>query len=189
MRTPGVFVFACLLAACGTDIQTGDDDGTPQPPDGEALLAENCAQCHGADGAGTVDGPSIQSPVRGFATYVIRTGRTAQMGFKTGMDPFDTTKLSDDELNAILDFLSTAPHPTDGAGLYARYCINCHGANARSGRVGKNIVAELAEITIKIRYGHGGTAYSARTSYMPAWPATELSDADIALLKSYIATL
>lgn len=188
MRTLAVLAFA--LAACGTDIQTGDDGmGDPQPVDGAAVFAETCSQCHGPDGQGTVDGPQILSPVRAYATYVIRNGRTSQMGFKTGMDAFDATKLSDEELTAVLDYLSAAPHPTTGTDLYDRYCQNCHGANGRSGRVGKDIVRELAEISQKIRFGHGGSQYASRTSYMPSWPATEISDSDIALLKSYIATL
>jgi mono/diheme cytochrome c family protein len=189
MRTLAVLAFA--LAACGTEPTTGDDDvsGDPQPVDGAAVFAETCSQCHGPDGGGTVDGPQIQSPVRAYATYVIRNGRAAQMGFKTGMDAFDTTKLSDEELTAVLDLLTTAPHPTTGPDLYKRYCQNCHGTNGRTGRAGQDIVRHLSEITQKVRFGHGGTQYSSRTSYMPAWPSTEISDADIAMLESYIGTL
>ena len=186
-----VAIAVVSLAACGTDYAP-DEHGTSSTPtvvSGEDVFLENCSQCHGADGKGTKDGPTILSPVKPFATYVIRHGRGIEMGFPTGMDAWDTTKLSDEELNAVLDWLSSAPKPTTGPELYGRFCINCHGANARSGRVGKNIVSEVGELTIKVRYGHGGTLYGARTSYMPAWGTDVLTDADLSVLRSYILTL
>lgn len=177
------------LSACGTDYAPDEHAVTPATVSGEDVFLENCSQCHGADAKGTKDGPGILSPVKPFATYVVRHGRGIEMGFPTGMDLWDTTKLSDDELNAILDWLSSAPKPATGPELYGRFCVNCHGANARSGRVGKNIVSELAELSIKVRYGHGGTSYGLRTSYMPAWGTDVLTDADLALLRTYISTL
>lgn len=178
------------VAACGTDVMDhpdGMDD--PGALDGEAEFADNCAQCHGADGAGTKDGPQILSPVRPYATYVVRHGRASEMGFPTGMDAWDTTKLSDAQLEAILDWLGSAPKPTTGHDLYVRYCNNCHGTNGRSGRVGKNIVSELDELAQKVRFGHGGTNYAARTEYMPAWGTDVLTDADLDALRTYIGSL
>jgi len=32
-------------------------------------------RAHGADGAGSMDGPQVLSPVRDFATFTIRNGR------------------------------------------------------------------------------------------------------------------
>jgi mono/diheme cytochrome c family protein len=195
MRTY-LFAIVCLVSACTSDSSgdgngsgSGSGSGSNQPETGASLFADNCATCHGDDGAGSLDGPTVLSPVTGFATYVVRNGRGAEMGFSTGMDPFDTTDLTDDQLTKVLTFLQSAPHPTTGADLYGRYCINCHGKDGRSGRVRINIVSHVLELQLKVRYGHGGTNYGARTSYMPAWPATEISDADLTALRTYVQSL
>jgi mono/diheme cytochrome c family protein len=177
-----------LVAACGTDLPADDTTTDPEPATGESLFADNCARCHGDDGGGTTDAPGIESPVTGYATYVVRHGRN-EMGYPTGMDPFGTDALSDQELAMILEWLGTAPHPTTGAELYGRYCVNCHGADGRSGRVKINIVREASGVASRIRFGHGGTNYASRTSYMPAWSATEITDADVQLLRSYVSAL
>jgi ubiquinol-cytochrome c reductase cytochrome c subunit len=183
-----LFAFAVLFAACGTEPADPGSDA-PAGIDGQAEFTENCSKCHGADGKGTTDGPQILSPVTAYATYVVRHGRGREMGFPTGMDPFDTTKLSDEQLSAILGWLSSAPKPTTGPELYVRFCQNCHGANARSGRVGKNITSELSNLSKIVRFGHGGTNYAARTDYMPAFSADVLTDADLTTLRTFIGTL
>ena len=173
----------------GDDGTGGGDDMTGSgTADGAALFADNCAMCHGADGKGTKDGPQILNPVTGYATYVVRHGRN-EMGFPAPMMAFDTTAVSDAELAAILGFLGMAQKPTTGPELYGRFCQNCHGTNGRSGRVGKNIVREVNNMASIVRAGHGGTSYGSRTSYMPKWSATEITDAELALIKSYVSTL
>ena len=171
---------------------TGGDDGTGSGSDttvdGVALFADNCAMCHGADGKGTKDGPQILNPSVAYATYVVRHGRT-EMGFPAPMKPFDTATLSDEEVAAILNFLYAAEKPTTGPELYGRFCQNCHGENARSGRVGKNIVREVSNMASIVRNGHGGTSYGSRTSYMPKWTKDEITDAELALIKTYVSAL
>jgi mono/diheme cytochrome c family protein len=187
-----VFLALVILAACGNDTGMGDDVETPpEETDGAKLFAENCGNCHGADGAGTLeDGPQIQSPVRGFATYVVRTGRGKEMGFKQEMEPFSTADLSDRQLTSILDFLSAVPHPTTGQGLYLRFCGNCHGANAQGGRVGESVAREESdEIDEKVREGHGGTNYASREKYMPAWSSAELTTTEVQLITEYLGGL
>lgn len=193
MRT--LCALALVVAACGTEPMTGGgDDGattgddTTGTPDGAALFADNCSMCHGADGKGTNDGPQILNPVTGYATYVVRHGRN-DMGFPAPMKPFDTAALSDGEVAAILDFLAMAEKPTTGPELYGRFCQNCHGATGRAGRVGKNIVREVNNMSSIVRSGHGGTSYGSRTSYMPAFSKDALTDAELALIKSYVQAL
>lgn len=182
-----------LLVACGTDIgardPAADDESGTVDATGEELFRESCSMCHGVDGAGSMDGPQLMSPVRAFATYVIRNGRDKQMGFKDAMAPFGGDLLSDAELARILDWLSAAPKPVAGEGLYVRFCGNCHGANAQGGRVGKDLTGNLDEVFEKVRKGHGGTSYGARTKYMPGWLASELTDAEVAAIAAYIGSL
>ena len=71
------------------------------------------------------------------------------------------------------------PKPTDGPGLYTRFCANCHGAGGRGAVVGGIRGESLGEFREKVREGEGGRNYGNRGSYMPAWSAAQLSDAEI----------
>lgn len=180
-----------LVSACGTDfVPPGGDD--PQHAEGEAVYRESCMQCHGDTGEGSVKGPQILSPVIPYATYVTRTGRAQEMGYADAMPAF-AGELGDEEISAVLAWLSLPPKPTDGAGLYTRFCGNCHGADAFGGRVGEDLTGEVGEgageVMEKVREGHGGTSYGNRTKYMPSWSVAELTNAEVASITSYIALL
>lgn len=170
-----------LIAGCGTDIGAPVVDA---PPVVEDVYRAMCAGCHGPDGEGTASAPQIRSPVHAYATYVIRNGRGDEMGFGGPMPAF-----ADVELEPIFTWLDRPPHPTDGPTLYTRYCGNCHGADAQGGRVGQDITHEVDEILEKVREGHGGSNYGARTKYMPSWSSAELGDADVAAIAGYLASL
>lgn len=173
---------------CGTDVPS-QHDGTSPPAGSNAVdvYADSCAQCHGPDGDGTVDAPQIRNPVHGYATYVIRHGRASEMGFPGDMPAFSEGEIAD--LAPVFAWLERGAHPTDGQALYVRYCGNCHGADAQGGRVGEDITHETDELEEKVREGHGGTNYAARTKYMPAWSTGELSDAEVAAIEAYVRTL
>ncbi|MBX3156151.1 MAG: c-type cytochrome [Deltaproteobacteria bacterium] len=185
----GLPLSVLVLGACAGD-PTGGDPPPPSPPDGAEVFRTSCAACHGPDGAGTADAPQIQSPVAGYATFVVRQGRGIEMGYRTEMPAFGTDAISDDELAAAIAFLGAAPHPTTGMDLYLRYCGNCHGPTAQGGRVGEGIAREKrSEVFEKVREGHGGTNYGSRKKYMPSWTTAELSDADVTSIAAYLATL
>src|SRR5687768_11853488 len=117
---PTLLTLAMSLCACGTDFApVGDDD--PQTTDGEALYRENCMQCHGDNGDGSVKGPQILSPVIPYATYVTKVGRAQEMGYPDAM-PGYSAELTDAEIASIMTWLSQPAKPTDGAGLYTRFC-------------------------------------------------------------------
>lgn len=182
---------AAALAACGTDSTGRGGEGIPDAAaqsDGQTLFVKNCASCHG-DGSGGALGPTILNPVSGYASYVVRHGRN-EMGFPNGgMAALGTNAVTDAELTEILDYLGEAEKPTTGEGLYGRFCTNCHGTDGRSGRVGKNIAREANNVSLLIRFGHGGTSYGSRTGYMPSWTASEISDAEIGLIRAYVSSL
>lgn len=176
-----------LLTACGTEYtgtETGSPDATTQAS--ADLYADNCGRCHGAGGDGSSDAPQIRNPVRAYATYVVTNGRADQMGFGAAMPAID---VSGADLTAIFDYLDRAPRPTDGKGLYLRFCGNCHGADAKGGRVGESIAGGGDDVSEKVRGGHGGTSYGSRTKYMPAWSTADLSNAEVTLISGYLATL
>jgi mono/diheme cytochrome c family protein len=95
---------AVVAAACGAD-------GTRSAADrGEAIYGANCAQCHGADLAGTERGPSLLEPVylRGELTDAavadaIRNG-VAERRWDFGPMPANGA-LSDSQIDAVVEFL------------------------------------------------------------------------------------
>lgn len=186
-----------LLASCALEPLSDDPAGTPPGTEPEArtgaeVYAAQCGSCHGPEGEGSALAPQIQSPVVGYATYVARAGRD-EMPFEGAMPAFSADALSDQDLGAALEHLRSFPKPTDGAGLYTRYCGNCHGGDAQGGRVGQDLTHEVHEepdeFVEKVREGEGGTEYGARTEYMPAWSAEELTDGDVGLIVAYLQTL
>lgn len=186
------FLVVVVVAACGNDSRDGfgSDDTTDPPADpdlieeGRIAFEQTCGRCHGLDGAGLAGkGPQVLNPVSGFARHTVRNGRSAQLGFETGMDAFSEEVVSDNVLDAMIAFLRSAQKPTTGEGLYVRFCGNCHGADALGGRVGEEVDAEkLAE---QVREGNQGNQYGS-AEYMPSWASPEITDAEVALIQAWV---
>ncbi len=180
-------------ASSGASDGADADTGEPGEPDGAALFAANCSSCHGADAMGTTLAPTIRNPDVGYATYVVRNGRD-DLPFDLAMPAFAEAQLSDDEVAAIVEHLRSFDNPTTGEALFVEACANCHGADAQGGRVGKDITHEVlddgfADVLERVRDGEGGTNYAARTVFMRAWPAADLSDAEVQLIVDYVLGL
>lgn len=156
---------------------------------GIEYFARECAKCHGAEGEGTTRGYEIRNPVAGYAKYVVRSGRPGVPYFLEAMPSYSTSALSDAQLNEMITMLSAAQKPTDGGGLYNRFCSNCHGKDALGGPVGKNIKREVGDFAEKVREGEGGNNYSRRSSYMPRWSSSELTNAEINAMAAYVRQL
>lgn len=153
---------------------------------GIEIYANQCASCHGPEGQGTADGPIIQFAVPGFAKWVTRNGREGK-GFPGPMSAYGPDRVTDTQLDEIIDYLHAQERPTDGQALYTTFCSNCHGDNGRSGTVGKNVLGENP--SEKIRQGEGGTNYGARFNYMPSWSSSAMSNEEISLITAYMNTL
>lgn len=155
----------------------------------EGYYAEVCAECHGANGEGTDDGPEVQHPFDDFATWVIRTGRTGHPDYEDDMDDYSTSRLPDPILEGILEFLAGFPRPTTGEGLFKDYCANCHGANATGGVTGVDISREpLAELIEHARRGAHPGDFPNREEFMPVFDEVVLSDAEIELIAQYLSS-
>ena len=154
---------------------------------GERLFSRHCEGCHAEGGVGSQISFQVQSPVVEYATAIVREGRDDAV-FAVEMPSYSEDDLSDDELNSILFFLRQAPRPTDGAGLYARFCANCHGDDASGGVVNENILNETDEVLEKVREGEGDDP-SERDEFMPSYSNAELSNAEVDLIISFILSL
>lgn len=82
------FIGIFFLSACELE----------QSPDGPSLFSDNCADCHGPSGAGGI-GPNIQGKTGTQIKSAIAT--VNRMSHLQG-------KLSEDEINAISDFLASS---------------------------------------------------------------------------------
>jgi mono/diheme cytochrome c family protein len=178
-----------MTAAADT---VGISDGLDPQQLGQSLYLGYCASCHGLDGAGTLLAPQVLNPIVGYASYVVRAGRDDMPEFTGAMQSFSPDLLAEADLDAIIGWLREAQKPTRGEALYVRFCGNCHGVDARSGRVDEDIASEAAEepeeIFEAIREGHGGLRYGDREEFMPSWSSPELTDEEVALIAAYLAT-
>lgn len=182
----------------GTDSVEGPpDSSSPDIPiitnPGKDAYDRLCSGCHGGGdntGLGSTLAPPIRFPSRGYAGYVVRKGRDEMAAFAIAMPAFDTTALPDETMEELFDYLHEFEKPMDGEGLFTLFCANCHGDDARGGRVDKNIRFESAgDFSEKVREGEGGSNYGSRLNYMPEWSSSELSKDDISAILAHVKTL
>ncbi len=115
-------------------------------PDGAKLFSQNCATCHGDNGAGGIGVPlalpSFQATINDdYVRKTIRHGRPGRI-----MPAF--TQINDAEVEAIVKYVrawnKTKPiafsqepikgDPVHGKQLFAKYCASCHGTNGEGGK-------------------------------------------------------
>lgn len=155
---------------------------------GAVAFGTHCATCHGEQGIGSQNAPDVQHPIRDYATWVVRNGR-ATTRYPKPMPAFAAADVSDAALTLILDYLDTPRQPTTGQGLYRDYCANCHGADARSGPARIDLTSQVDAIPAQVRSGASPGLFDQRDAFMPAFPESRISDAEIQLIQQYVASL
>lgn len=197
-----LFAASFLVAACETGGRDNFLGGTPVDPinpenpeeveaAGQELYSLHCAECHGSEGQGSALAFQIQNPIINYATFLTRNGRTS-VSFDVDMPAFSESALSNDEMNSVFYFLRQAPKPTDGAGLFARFCANCHGSDGRGGEVNVDVVEEAQdkpeEVLETVREGEGVSA-AERFEYMPKFSQDDLTDAEVNKITQFLLSL
>lgn len=158
--------------------------------DGEEVYMLLCASCHGADAQGTMLAYELRHPVRDYAAWVVRNGRTGNELAPSVMAAYPSSVVTDIELERVFDFLDGFPRAQGGEALYLDHCRNCHGADAAGGEVQKDIRPNpFNDALEKTRQGEGGTNYGARLLFMPSLDAEALSDDELQQIVDYIGTL
>jgi len=120
--------------------------------DGQELFEASCSTCHGVDGQGTDNGPSLQGVGEASADFQLRTGRMplANSGQAVRKDP----AFSDERIEALVEYVgSFGDGPgipevdladaslVDGQALFIENCAACHGATGAGGAVGNEALA------------------------------------------------
>lgn len=214
-----IFLAALGLSSVWIVQASAQEEGNQdQIEEGARLYAENCAVCHGTEGQGRVgatlakDWPSIRPDLQVEAT--IRRGVPGSV-MPAWSQEFGGP-LSEDEINALVQYilswetggppavfptltpvvreaLTPPPEvegdPNNGADLYQRNCLVCHGADGQ-GRVGATLAKDWPSIRPDLRI-QSTIARGVDGSVMPAWSQEfggPLTQGQINDLVAYILT-
>ena len=162
--------------------------GGGAPTDAVGFFTMYCADCHSDQGAGSSLAPEIQHPVRDYTTWVVRHGLPG-LAFPDPMEAVPPETISNAMLESIWDYLDEPPQPTTGEGLFHDYCANCHGADGKGGPTDRPITDELDKLKTQVREGAHPGQFDMRREYMPVFPTSRLSDAEVDLIYDYVESL
>jgi ubiquinol-cytochrome c reductase cytochrome c subunit len=172
---------------------------TDQQSQGQALYEANCSTCHGLQGEGTANGPSLQNAGPAAVDFMLSTGRMPLAN--PGDQPVrDEPKFTPDQIAAIVTYVETIapggePIPTvdpaagdlaRGAEVFLNTCAGCHGAGATGDSVGGGQIAptinpaDPTQIGEAIRIGPG---------VMPRFGPETIDQADLDSLAAYLLWL
>jgi mono/diheme cytochrome c family protein len=205
------FVLIAQVSAQGEDNQDEIEQGAQ-------LYAENCTVCHGPEGQGRVgatlaqDWPSIRPDLRIEAT--IRRGVPGSvmpawsqenggplsnteidslvqyiLSWETGGPPSVFPTLTPIPREALTPPPDVEGNPNNGADLYQRNCLVCHGPDGQ-GRVGATLAKDWPSIRADLRI-QTTIARGVDGSVMPAWSQENggpLTEGQINDLVAYILT-
>lgn len=134
-----------------TQQSVAEPSTSQQAKEGQELFAQNCSSCHGLNGEGTSQGPTLQGVGAASVDFQVSTGRMplAQPGEQAPIKPREFT---DSEIAALEAFVSTlGPGPavpseseysskglTDeqiaqGGELFRTNCSACHNFTGQGG--------------------------------------------------------
>ena len=147
-----LFVVGALYAAMAPTQQSAAEPSTSQQAkEGQELFAQNCASCHGLNGEGSSQGPTLQGVGSAAVDFQVSTGRMplAQPGEQAPVKPGEFT---DSEIAALSAYVaSLGPGPSvpsedkysstgltdeqiaEGGELFRTNCSACHNVTGQGG--------------------------------------------------------
>lgn len=174
--------------------------GTVRSVDAAGLYVASCASCHGPNGQGTANGPSLIGVGAASVDFMLRTGR---MPLPAPGAPMTRGRpaFSEEEIRALVDYVASlggggGPAIPDvqvsrgdvarGRDLFITNCAACHGAGASGDSVGGGFVAPpLLGVDPTIL----GEAIRTGPGVMPVFDEGQLSAADLDAIAAYLAAL
>lgn len=173
--------------------------GSPSPGGlarGRELFDRACVSCHGQRGEGTQLGPDLTRAGAASADFQLSTGRMP-LPAPGAVPRRGTPAFSRSDIDALTAYVASLGHgpaipsvpagdPSQGRRLYLATCAACHsstgeGASLPGGQVAPSLLPSRAtQIAEAVRLGPGA---------MPAFPPTELSDAQLGAVIAYLEGL
>jgi ubiquinol-cytochrome c reductase cytochrome c subunit len=166
---------------------------------GQSLYDSSCAACHGQQGTGTADGPSLTNAGAAGVDFMVRTGR---MPLSAPGAPVIAGRpaFSDADIEALVAYVAAFGNgppipdmqvtgPSDlaaGRAAYTATCAACHGAAGSGDAVGGGAVAPPLLDTAPAQVGE---AIRVGPDSMPAFDRNQVSDAQMADIAAYLAFL
>jgi ubiquinol-cytochrome c reductase cytochrome c subunit len=172
---------------------------TEQETLGRRLYVASCSSCHGLDGRGNEDGPSLQGAGPASVDFMLSTGRMP-LNQPAQQPVRQEPRYAPGEIAAIVAYVSTIapggpPIPTVdvdegdlqvGFALYTGVCSACHGAGATGDSIGGGQIAPALgrstprQIAEAIRIGPG---------VMPRFGEETYTDDDVNAIARYLGFL
>jgi ubiquinol-cytochrome c reductase cytochrome c subunit len=163
---------------------------------GQDLYQANCSTCHGLDGLGTDNGPSLSEAGPASVDFMLSSGRMP-LANPADQPRRGEPKFSPEEIDAIVAYLAALvpggePIPAvdiaqgdlvRGAALFLENCAGCHGAGGTGDSVGGGQIApslyppDPVQIAEAIRVGPG---------VMPRFGAETLDQSDVDSIARYL---
>jgi ubiquinol-cytochrome c reductase cytochrome c subunit len=162
------------------------------------MYLTGCASCHGADGSGIGDWPSIRSSGAAAADFMLRTGRMP-LANPTPQAPAKPPAYDDAEIRAIVEHVATlgggpeipevdpdAGDVAEGGELYRANCAACHNAAGIGGALsGGELAPSLrhtapTQVAEAIRVGPG---------QMPLFSEATLTTDEVNSIVAYVEYL
>jgi quinol---cytochrome-c reductase cytochrome c subunit len=184
-------VFAFLLAGRPA---TGQSEPA-ETKDGRELFLTHCASCHGTEGGGTAEGPSLLRSGAAAVDFQLSTGRMplARPGAQAVRKPPAFGPEEQRALVAYVASLGTGPPIPDvnlgggdrvrGGELFRENCAACHGFAGRGGALSNGteapplVDATPLQVAEAIRIGPGR---------MPVFGPDTLSEEDVNSIAGYV---
>lgn len=169
---------------------------TDQQAQGQALYEANCSTCHGLQGEGTANGPSLQNAGPAAVDFMLSTGRMPLAN--PGDQPVrDEPKFTPDQTAAIVAYVETIapggePIPTvdpaagdlaRGAEVFLNTCAGCHGAGATGDSVGGGQIAPTIDPANPTQIGE---AIRIGPGLMPRFGPETIDQADLDSVAAYL---
>jgi mono/diheme cytochrome c family protein len=170
------------------------DGATPGMPAPAAYASAGCATCHGDNGEGRMGlATEIRHTPTMYSNWVVRNGRIdAGTGKATSMIAFPNTttaaltSISDADLMTVQAWLQALPRPTTAPNMFNDFCANCHGTDHTGGSTNVSLAGvSAAEVRMNVRMGVGANP-AMRDEYMPAFTATDVTDAELDQIIAYL---
>ena len=200
-----LFLMGALYAALSPATQVAADTGmSAQVAEGKALFQVTCSSCHGLNGEGTTQGPSLVGVGAAAVEFQMATNRMP-MAKPGAQAPRKVVQYTAEEINNIARYVHTlGPGPdipnssaydysalTDediarGGELFRTNCSACHQAAANGGALPNG---KYAPALHGVEPLHIYEAMRTGPQQMPVFSAGAIPDEDVAAIIGYLKEL